>query len=61
MRPSGTPAINSNIKVVIDHDLFEGAKDTSFEPSPVLDCKVTRVLVRKVEPNPQSTIKQIKN
>src|SRR5210317_1569671 len=52
-----TPAIISNIKVAIDHDLFEGAKDTLFQPSSVLDHKVTKVLVRKVETHPQPTIK----
>src|SRR5210317_1598864 len=57
MRTSGPFAILSNIKVVIDHDLFEGAKDTSFQLSSVLDHKVTKVLVKKVEAHPQTTIK----
>src|SRR5210317_1038509 len=57
MRTSGPFAILSNIKVVIDHDLFEGAKDTSFQLSSVLDHKVTKVLVKKVETHPQPTIK----
>ena len=52
-----SPAILSNIKVTIDHDLFEGAKDTLFQPSSVLDHKVTNVLVRKVETDPKLTIK----
>src|SRR5210317_1597132 len=52
-----TPAITSNIKVAVDHDLFEGAKDTMFQPPSVLDHKVTKVLVRKVETHPQPTIK----
>src|SRR5210317_1227262 len=52
-----TPAITSNIKVAIDHDLFEGAKDTLFQPSSVLDHKVTNVLVKKVETDPKPTIK----
>src|SRR5210317_1685914 len=55
-----TPAVVSNIKATIDHDLFEGATDLSFEPSSVLDHRVTKVLVRKVEPNPKPTIKLIK-
>ena len=56
-----TPAVISNIKATIDHDLFEGAKDLSFEPSLVLDHRVTKVLVRKMEPNPKPTIKLIKS
>src|SRR5210317_149573 len=56
-----TPAVISNIKATIDHDLFEGAKDLSFEPSSVLDHRVTKVLVRKMEPNPKPTIKLIKS
>src|SRR5210317_2627422 len=56
-----TPAVISNIKVAIDHDLFEGAKDLSFKPSSVLDHRVTKVLVRKMEPNPKPTIKLIKS
>src|SRR5210317_2268973 len=56
-----TPAVISNIKIAIDHDLFEGAKDLSFEPSSVLDHRVTKVLVRKMESNPKPTIKLIKS
>src|SRR5210317_1156357 len=52
-----TPAVINNIKATIDHDLFEGAKALSFEPSSVLDHRVTKVLVRKMEPNPKPTIK----
>src|SRR5210317_2022921 len=52
-----TPAVISNIKATIDHDLFEGAKDLSFEPSSVLDNRVTKVLVRNMEPNPKTTLK----
>src|SRR5210317_1773154 len=56
-----TPAVISNIKATIDHDLLEGAKHLSFEPSSVLDHRVTKVLVRKMEPNPKPTIKLIKS
>src|SRR5210317_1940373 len=56
-----TPAVVSNIKATIDHDLLEGAKDLSFEPSSVLDHRVTKVLVRKMEPNAKPTIKLMKS
>src|SRR5210317_1798795 len=55
-----TPSVISNIKVAIDHDLFEGAMDLSFEPLPVLDHRETKVLVRNVEPNPKPTNKLIR-